>query len=169
MHRVPEHLHSHLLILLSPPAVRKLDNTIIQDWEYISFWAVCYGGVLAASFLQLSPSACHASAIRHNTAQIMIFGPILPAGTYVSNATSFRLYTETICINMCLHILPNTLPFDARASGKLSMCLQIQMFTLCNWRWWRGCLRERILLMATYKSKRQGLGIDDFCCRIRTY
>lgn len=108
MHHVLEHLHSHLLALLSLTAID--GNWIMQ--------LVGIGNIFHSeqyvvdedwpqAFLISHPRACHASAIRHKTAQIMIFGPILPSATYVSNAASFRLHTQTICINICLHI-PNT-------------------------------------------------------------
>lgn len=99
----------------------------------------------------------------------MIFGSILPGGTYVANATSFRLHTETICINICLNISQILCFFVGRVLKQAnSACVRryrcplsvieddeeaARVWGYCSW--------------TTYKSKRQSLVIDDVFCRIQ--
>lgn len=68
MHHVPEHLHSHLLALLSLTAV---DGNWIKQWAGI-------GNIfhseqnLVSEDSRLSPCACYPPAVRHETAQMMM-------------------------------------------------------------------------------------------------
>lgn len=80
----------------------KWDNNVFQDWEYVSFWAVCRWEELAVIFPQLSPCACHAFPVRHNAAQIMLFPLcllVLAALPHLSNCTLKPCALMSVCIS----------------------------------------------------------------------
>lgn len=96
----------------------------------------------------------------------MIVGPTSSAGTYVDNAISFILHTQTICIHICLHISQILRFFVLKQ--ELSACV-------CRYRCPLLVIEDdeeaaRVwgyFSWTTYKSKRQSLVILDVFCGIQ--
>lgn len=122
-------------------------------------------------FSQLSLCACHASAIRHKTAQIMIFlvpfclVALMSAMLHLSGCTHKPYASIFVCK------IPNTLLFGA---GALK---QANSACVCRYRCPLSVIEDDeeaahvrgYCSWTTYKSKRQSFVIDDVFCRIRPY
>lgn len=123
MHHVLQHLHSHLLALLSFTAVDR--NWMMQlVWIGNIFHSEQYVVGEDWPSASLSPHAFHASIIRNNNSDHIFVSLCCAVWNLCQQRCTFQTaHTHTIHVNVYIFAyIPNPLLF---AAHKLSMCLQL--------------------------------------------